>query len=99
MDIAKLEEPLEFEWDKGNIDKNKKHGVDYKEIEEVFFDDAKKTFPDELHSNGETRYRIIGRTKNDRLLFVVFTIRNGKIRVISARDLNRKEVPLYEEAA
>lgn len=81
-----------FVWDKGNIDKNwRKHRVTDRECEEVFFDENKKIFKDKLHSRGEERFRIVGKTKKGRLLFVVFTIRNKKIRVISARDINRKE--------
>lgn len=91
---------FEFEWDKGNINKNKKHKVEDKEAEEVFFDKGKVTFPDAVYSTeGEERFRIIGKTKTGRLLFIVFTKRDGKIRIISARDVNRKEVPLYEKAA
>ena len=88
---------FEFEWDKGNIGKNKKHNVEDKEAEEVFLDLKKKTFKDHLHSNGEERFRIVGKTKKGRLLLVVFTMRKNKIRIISARNINKKEVYLYEE--
>lgn len=95
-----IKEPFEFEWDKGNVGKNKrKHGVNEKETEESFFDRKKKTFKDNLHSGREERFRIIGMTKEKRLLFIVFTIRKGKVIVISARDVNRKEARLYEEEA
>ena len=90
---------FEFEWDMGNIDKNKKHGVEDKEAEEVFLDERKKTFKDKLHSDGEERFRVVGKTKKGRLLFVAFTKRKNKIRIISARDINKKEVYLYEETA
>lgn len=86
-----------FEWDKGNSGKNKKHHVDDSEAEEIFFDQRKYIFKDTIHSGREKRLRIIGKTKNGRLLFVVFTIRGKKIRVISARDINKKEVYLYEK--
>lgn len=93
-----IREPLEFQWDRGNIGKNRmKHGVEENEAEEPFFDRKRKTFKDRLHSGNEERFRVIGKTKGKRLLFVAFTIRNGKIRIISARDVNRKEVRLYEE--
>ena len=94
-----VKDALEFEWDKGNIGKNKKHNVEDKEAEEIFLDDRKKTFKDKLHSGGEERFRVVGKTKKGRLLFVVFTMRKGKIRIISARDINKKEVSLYEETA
>lgn len=88
----------EFIWDTGNLDKNwPKHKVSNKECEEVFFDENKVTFKDILHSQKEERFRIVGKTKNGRLLFIVFTVRNKKIRIISGRDINKKEVRLYEK--
>ncbi|PIZ65474.1 hypothetical protein CO051_03045 [Candidatus Roizmanbacteria bacterium CG_4_9_14_0_2_um_filter_39_13] len=93
-----LSEPIRFEWDRGNVDKNLiKHKVTNSEIEEVFYDRHKKIFKDTIHSGNEKRLRILGKTKHDRLLFIVFTIRNQRVRIISARDLNRKEVSLYEK--
>ena len=90
-------EPLEFEWDKGNQGKNLiKHGVSDEECEEVFFDERKKILKDVLHSGKEERHILLGRTKEKRILFVVFMIQKAKIRVISARDLNKKELKLYE---
>lgn len=86
-----------FEWDSGNSNKNwLKHGVANSEAEEVFFDDNKAMLHDELHSGKESRYIILGKTKKERILFVVFTIRKNKIRIISARDCNKKEEGLYE---
>ena len=87
----------EFEWDKGNIGKNKKHKVNDREIEESFFDNHKVIYKDTLHSNKEKRYILLGKTKGKRLLFIVFTQRKDKIIVISARDINKKEVYLYEK--
>src|SRR3972149_11705385 len=95
-----LGKSLEFQWDKGNVGKNfKKHKVQDKEAEESFFDKKHRTFKDKLHSKGEERYRIVGKTKRGRLLFIVFAMRDSKIRIISARDINKKEVYLYEEKA
>ena len=88
---------VEFEWDKGNIGKNKKHSILDREAEEVFFDNKRFIFKDKIHSQGEERFRIIGKTKKERLLFVAFTKRGKKIRIISARSINKKEVFLYEE--
>jgi len=90
-----FKKPVEFIWDKGNKDKNwLKHRVSNQEGEEAFFDENKK-----ITKDLEKRYILLGKTKKNRLLFIVFTIRNKKIRVISARDINKKEVYLYEEAA
>lgn len=86
-----------FEWDKGNKDKNsEKHKVSNEECEEVFFDKNKKILKDILHSDKEERYIILGKTRRDRLLFLVFTVRKEKIRIISARDIKNKEKKFYE---
>ena len=93
-----LDQYQTFDWDKGNRDKNFiKHQVTDEECEEVFFDSQKKIAHDELHSGQEPRYLLIGQTKKLRSLFVVFTVRERKVRIISARDLNKKERKLYEE--
>ena len=90
--------PIEFYWDKGNKDKSLiKHGITDTESEEVFFDEKKKILQDTLHSQKEKRFIIIGRTKLSNLLYMVFTIRGGKLRIISARPLNKKEKFLYEK--
>lgn len=94
-----LRQPVAFEWDKGNKGKNLKHGVTDEECEEVFFDPQKKLLKDILHARTESRYILIGTTKQQRLLFIVFTLRNDKVRIVSARDLNQRERRLYEEAA
>lgn len=88
-----------FEWDEGNITKNEEHKVSYLECEEVFYSDPLYITPDEKHSLAEQRFRAFGRTKNGRLLTVIFTLRkeNTLIRVISARDMHRKERKLYEQ--
>jgi hypothetical protein len=64
----------------------------------VFFDPNRRVAKDVCHSEKEVRHILIGRTKNGRLLFVAFTIRVDKIRIISARDLKKKEKKLYEKA-
>lgn len=89
---------LGFEWDAGNQEKNElKHGVTNKECEEAFFDEQKRILKDPIHSGKEQRYVLLGKTKAHRRLFIVFTTRKSFIRVISARDLNKKEYPLYEK--
>jgi uncharacterized protein len=92
-----IKDAFEFEWDKGNIGKNKKHKVEDREAEEVFLDQGKIILKDKLHSQKEERFIILGKTKKDRLLYLVFTRRKKSIRIISARDINKKEVLLYEE--
>lgn len=86
-----------FEWDDANRDKNlKKHGVTSGECEEVFFDSKKVVREDATHSQTEARHYCIGKTRGDRILFISFTIRKSRIRIISARDVNRKEITYYE---
>jgi uncharacterized DUF497 family protein len=96
-----LPQPLSFQWDKGNEDKNwKKHRVSREEVEQVFFDQRKQDYPDPKHSQTEVRKLLVGKTKTGRVLLVVYTLREDKVRVISARDLNKaKEGELYEKAA
>lgn len=88
-----------FEWDEGNRDKNwLKHQVSNGECEEMFFNIPLLVADDIEHSQTEQRYFALGRTNNGRLLFVSFVIRADKIRVISARDMHRKERKFYAES-
>jgi uncharacterized DUF497 family protein len=86
-----------FEWDLGNITKNAaKHDVSCREAEEIFFNQPLIVAPDPAHSRTEPRFRVLGRTDANRLLHLNFTPRGDKIRIISARPMNRKERTLYE---
>jgi len=86
-----------FEWDEGNRDKNWiKHKVNNSECEEIFFNQPLIINFDEKHSEAETRFYVLGHTDLNRKLFAVFTIRNKKIRIISVRDMSRKERKIYE---
>ena len=85
-----------FEWDEGNLVKNwEANGVSAPECEQIFFNKPLITGSDEKHSKHETRFYALGQTDTGRLLFVVFTVRNNCIRVISARDMSRKERRVY----
>ncbi len=97
--MVRIPDPVLFEWDEGNKAKNwLRHQVKQTEAEEVFFDSHKKLAKDVLHTTkAENRYILLGKTKSERLLFVVFTIRDNHIRVISARDANKRDRPLYEK--
>lgn len=92
-----LKKLVEFEWDKGNIEKNKKHKVEDREAEETFFDKNKKIYKDLIHSIKEPRFILLGKTKKNRILYIVFTQRKNKVRIISARDISKREVYLYEK--
>ena len=87
-----------FEWDEGNSDKNwYLHQVSDGECEEVFFNLPLLVAPDIKHSQREPRYYVLRRTDADRWLFIAFAIRNKRIRVISARDMNDRETRKYAE--
>lgn len=86
-----------FEWDHGNLEHIKKHKVDYKECEEGFSNKPLIVNEDETHSQIEERYRVYGQTNKNRLLSMIFTMRGNKIRIISARDQNRKERKEFRE--
>ena len=93
------QEPIQFQWDAGNQEKNWiKHRVTHAECEEAFFDPHKRLLRPALHGEHETRHILVGYTAAQRLLFVVFTIRGHTVRVISARNVNQRERWLYEEA-
>lgn len=86
-----------FEWDKYNSEKIKtKHDVTPVECEQVFFNLPLITGSDEKHSQSETRFYVLGQTDAARPLFLVFTVRGEKLRVISARDMNKKERRVYQ---
>ncbi|MHB9112151.1 MAG: BrnT family toxin [Thermoleophilia bacterium] len=88
-----------FLWDEGNLLKNwEKHKVTPAECEQLFFNQPFITAEDEKHSSKEIRFYTLGQTDARRRLFIVFTIRNDLIRVISARDMNRKERKVYESS-
>ena len=88
-----------FDWDEGNQDKNwLKHQVSKGECEEVFFNVPLLIDDDAKHSQIEQRYLALGHTNKGRRLFVSFVVREDKIRVISARDMHRKERKVYAQA-
>ena len=98
MNVVEIPQPLVFEWDKANKDKIlAKHNITVEECEEAFQSEDIFIQSDELHSGSEDRYILIGRTKQLRPLFIVFTIRNNSVRVISARNMHKKEIKFYEE--
>ncbi|MGI6775945.1 MAG: BrnT family toxin [Patescibacteria group bacterium] len=89
---------LGFDWDEVNKYKNgEKHRVSFRESEEVFFDKNLKLFYDFHHSQKEKRFVGLGKTNEGRKLFLVFTLRGEKVRIISARDMSKRERNLYEK--
>jgi uncharacterized protein len=89
---------MEFEWDTFKADANcEKHGVTFEEAAEVFSDNLSSTASDPDHSLEEQRFVIFGRTESDRYLVVAFTDRDDRIRIISAREMTRREREAYEQ--
>ncbi len=93
-DFSKLEG---FDWDEGNQSKSlEKHKITPLETEEAFFH-FYIVFPDQRHSTSEQRYGMYGKTNAGKLLFIAFTIRNRRVRIISARPASKKERNTYEQ--
>jgi hypothetical protein len=96
IDLTKI---AGFDWDDGNTRKNDKHGVSMAEAEQVFFNEPLLLIGDSKHSQDESRFHALGKTDEGRILHITFTLRNDgtKIRVISARDMHKKERTIYEQ--
>lgn len=97
IDISKI---TGFNWDDGNARKNDKHGVSMAEAEQVFFNAPLLLLEDGVHSQQEARLHALGKTDDARALHITFTLRQlgALIRVISARDMHRKERTIYDQA-
>jgi uncharacterized protein len=89
-----------FEWDAGNERKNEKHGVSMAEAEQVFFNAPLLLLDDVMHSQSEPRFHALGQSDEGRRLHITFTLRQSGelIRVISARDMHKKERSVYDKA-
>ena len=90
-----------FDWDDGNARKNEKHGVSQSEAGEVFFNQPLLLLEDSRRGGQEPRFHALGKTHEGRTLHITCTLRadNTLIRVISARDMHRKERAIYEQAS
>ena len=98
IDLAKISG---FNWDAGNARKSdEKHGVSMAEAEQVFFNTPLLMLADATHSTHEVRIHALGKTHEGRVLHITFTLRKAGtlIRVVSARDMHRKERTIYEQA-
>lgn len=86
-----------FDWDENNAVKNwERHRVTPEEAEDIFFHDPLVVRSDAAHSKHEKRYWALGKTARQRRLFAAFTIRKRLIRIISVRDMSRREIEDYE---
>ena len=97
MESVSLPEFRGFDWDEANMKKNwVSHQVTPQEAEQIFFNKPLVVADDPRHSQKERRYFVLGQTDADRAVFVAFTVRGDRIRVISARDMSRKERKVYQ---
>jgi uncharacterized DUF497 family protein len=91
---------IAFEWDPGKDSANRrKHGVGFAEASTVFGDPLSATIPDPDHAGDEERFVIAGMSSQRSLLIVVHTVREERIRLISARPATKYERRKYEEAS
>jgi uncharacterized DUF497 family protein len=99
--VTQLSKVIGFDWDEGNARKNEQHGVSTAEAEQVFFNSPLLILSDAKHSQVEPRFHALGKTNEGRPVHMSFTLRNDDqlIRVISARDMHRKERFVYEQAS
>ena len=98
MDVVYEFQGVEFEWDPNKADRNLKlHQVSFNEAATVFSDPLSITVTDPDHSIEEERSITVGWSDRFRLLLVAHTERGDRIRVISARELNRSEREAYEQ--
>ena len=90
---------FEFEWDSGNLTKShKKHGVSTEDVESLFELKLAATIGRQSSPEvEEERLCAVGPSTDGRMISVVFTLRDGRVRPISSRIANRKEKKLYEE--
>ena len=89
---------MEFDWDGDKAEANlSKHGISFDEAKTVFDDPLYIDFYDPDYSDEEHRYIIIGESQQHRLLIVSYTERDHKIRLISAREVTKREREDYEE--
>lgn len=96
MDVRYTLHSIHFQWHSDKALSNlRKHGVSFETACEVFFDPFLQPSDDE-YVDGEVRERVIGMTVNWQLLYVVYTLREDAIRLVSARPVTRQERKEYE---
>ena len=92
---------FDFQWDMGNeshiIDHYPLRANSIEEVESLFYDPAPLALPDPEHSDQEERFKLVARSNQNRILLVVYVIRNGQIRPISCRPASQKERERYAQ--
>jgi hypothetical protein len=97
--VIDLNQLTGFDWDAGNREKNwLKYRVSIWECEEIFFNLPLLLGDSPGRAEAERRYFALGQTNAGRLIFIAFTVRDEKIRVISARDMSEKERGFYDQS-
>lgn len=95
--LKTVSESCGFDWDTGNVTKNTvAHQISCEESEQVFINRPLFFIDDHKHSQKELRMKAFGQTDEGKLLTISFTMREKKIRVISARDMDKRERIVYE---
>ncbi len=98
FDCLELDTIIGFDWDEGNLYKNeKKHGIKWQEVEEMFFNEPLLLLEDAKHSAYEQRCVVYGKSNKGKKITIIFTKRKNKIRIISARAMSKKERSYYEK--
>ncbi|THF68413.1 BrnT family toxin [Deinococcus sp. Arct2-2] len=88
---------MEFDWDEANEEHIGQHDVDAAEAEEALSDPDATPAHAHRGPSGDPRGAVVGQTEDGRYLFVVFIVRAGSIRVITARDATQTEKRRYRQ--
>jgi len=95
---VKILKEMQFQWDLWNVQKNElKHGVSAIEAETTFHDPNYKLFHDRRHSESENRFILLGKSIENRILMIGFTLRTKTVRIITARTASKNERLIYEK--
>ena len=87
---------MTFEWDENKRKANlAKHSIDFLDVKPVFYDPCKIEKIDNRKDYGEIKANTIGKFQDEVIVTVTHTARTGVIRIISARQADKKERNLY----
>lgn len=85
-----------FEWDENKNRRNhEKHGISFEDAREAFYDLVLRK-ADNRKDYGELRYQALGNLRGN-VVFMVYTLRNEKIRLISVREASTTETRIYHD--
>jgi uncharacterized DUF497 family protein len=90
---------MEVEWDDAKSERClRERGFLFSDVVQAFADPGRRSEIDDRREYGETRYRLYGRVAG-RLFVIIYTMRNGIVRIISARRANARERGRYGEGS